>query len=196
LDILIVIDTSKSMLTTDVKPNRLERTKLAVKDLVKKLNGDRIGLLAFAGDAFLICPLTVDYGGFLMSLDDINVGTIPRGGTAIGKALENAIKGFDNTPSQYKAIIVLTDGENLEGDPIHWAKEAKQKGIKVFCVGIGTQDGELIQIENDKGEKEFLKDSSGNFVKSRLDESLLQQIALETGGAYVQASGIERMREY
>lgn len=125
LDILVVIDTSKSMLTSDVKPNRLERTKLAVKDLLKKLNGDRIGLIAFAGDAFLVCPLTVDYDGFLTSLDELTPQTIPQGGTNVEAAIKEAINGYEKIPAKYKAVILLTDGENLEGDPLAAAQEGE-----------------------------------------------------------------------
>ena len=189
IDILIVIDTSKSMLTQDVKPNRLERTKFAVEDLLRKLKGDRIGLIAFSGEPFLVCPLTVDYGGFQISLNDLNVGTIPRGGTNVEKAIEEAIKDYDKTSSQYKAIIIVTDGDNLEGDPIRAAKKAKDHGIKIYCVGIGSAEGELIQIRNADNELTFLKDNQGNFVKSRLNEKLLKEIALITGGVYVRASG-------
>src|SRR5205085_11737278 len=116
LDIIVAIDVSKSMLAQDVKPNRLERTKLAVQDLVKKLKGDRIGLIAFAGDAFLFCPLTVDYNGFLLSLQDLDTDSVSRGGTNLGRAMEEAIKEYDQTPSRYKAVIIVTDGDNLEGD--------------------------------------------------------------------------------
>ena len=191
LDIIVAIDTSKSMLADDIKPNRLERSKLAVRDLLKKLSGDRIGLVAFAGSGFMVCPLTVDYGGFLMSLEDLNVNIIPVGGTNVGIAVETAIKGYENVPGKYRAVIIITDGENLEGDPLAAAKEAKNKGIKIFCVGIGTREGELIRIPNDQGQSEFLKDNNGNFVKSRLNEDLLQKIALATDGIYVRASGAE-----
>jgi len=189
IDILVVIDTSKSMLTQDVKPNRLERTKFAVLDLLKKLRGDRIGLIAFSGEPFLICPLTVDYGGFQISLNDLNIGTIPRGGTNIAKAIREAIKDYGEISSKHKAVIIVTDGDNLEGDPITAAKEAQEKGIKIYCVGIGSAEGELIQIRNSRGELVFLKDSDGNIVKSRLNERLLKEIALITGGVYVKASG-------
>ncbi len=118
LDILFVIDTSRSMLTEDIKPNRLERTKLAVKDFLKKLRGDRVGLIAFSGDAFLVCPLTVDYNGFLLSLEDLDTRTIPRGGTNLAAAIKEAGKKYDETPSKYKVLIILTDGDNLEDDPI------------------------------------------------------------------------------
>jgi len=189
IDIIVVIDTSKSMLTRDVKPNRLERTKFAVQDLLKKLKGDRIGLIAFSGNPFLICPLTVDYGGFLISLNDLSVDSVPRGGTNIAKAIEEAISDYDDTSSKYKAIIMITDGDNLEGDPVAAAKKANEKGIKIYSVGIGSAQGELIQIHNDAGKVVFLKDRNGNYVKSRLNERLLKEIALITGGIYVKASG-------
>jgi Ca-activated chloride channel family protein len=191
LDILIVMDTSRSMLTQDVKPNRLERTKLAVQDLLKKLKGDRVGLIAFAGDAFMVCPLTVDYGGFLLSLNDVGIHTVPRGGTNIPAAIAEAIRGYDKTPNKYKAVIIITDGDNLEGDPLFWAKKAHEKGIRIYCVGIGTKEGDLIQVVDDAGGGSFVKDPDGNFVKSRLNEELLQQVALGTGGVYVRASGAE-----
>lgn len=191
LDIIVAIDTSKSMLTEDVKPSRLERSKLAVKDLIKNLSGDRIGLVAFSGSAFLVCPLTVDYSGFALSLEDLGVNTIPQGGTSLGSAIEIAIKGYEKIPNKYKAVVIITDGENLQGDPLAKAKEAQKKGIKIYCVGIGTKEGELIRIKNNQGRHEFLRDNNENFVKSRLNEGLLQQIALATGGTYVRASGAQ-----
>jgi len=191
IDIIVAIDVSKSMLTADVKPNRLERTKLAVKDLIKKLNGDRIGLIAFAGDAFMVCPLTVDYSGFILSLNDLSASTIPKGGTAIDAAIKEAIRGYEKVPSKYKAVIILTDGENLEGDPISAAEKAKAKGMKIYCVGIGTQEGELVRIPNEQGEMEFLKDSEGNFIKSRLNEDVLKRIAFTTNGVYARARGAQ-----
>ena len=191
LDILMVVDTSKSMLTSDVKPNRLERTKLAIQDLLKKLKGDRVGLIAFAGDAFMVCPLTADYAGFMLSLNDLDTRTVGRGGTNIGRAIEEAIRGYDATRNDYKAVILITDGDDLEGDALAAAREAKDKGIRIYSIGIGTPEGELIQFVNERGETEFLKDSAGNFVKSRLNENLLQQIALTTGGVYARSSGAE-----
>ncbi|OGW76027.1 MAG: hypothetical protein A2Z72_02055 [Omnitrophica bacterium RBG_13_46_9] len=191
LDILIAIDTSKSMLATDVKPNRLERSKLAVKDLIKKLKGDRIGLIAFSGTAFLQCPLTIDYGGFLLALNDLNVNAIPRGGTSISSAIEVAMQSFERGANKYKVLVIITDGEDHEGDPIRSAEIAKKEGIKIFCIGIGTREGELIQVTGDRGEKTFLKDREGNIVKSRLNEEIPQKIAFETGGMYVRSSGSE-----
>lgn len=191
LDILIAIDTSKSMLATDVRPNRLERSKLAVKDLIKKLQGDRIGLIAFSGTAFLQCPLTVDYDGFLLALDDLGVDAIPRGGTSISRAIEVALKSFENGEKKYKILVVITDGEDHEGDAAALAVQAKNQGVKIFCIGIGTSEGDLIQIVDENGKRTFLKDKQGNVVKSRLNEAILQKIALATGGSYVRSSGAE-----
>ncbi len=196
LDIFLLIDTSKSMLTEDVRPNRLERTKLAVRDLLKKLKGDRIGLIAFSGDAFLECPLTIDYGGFLLSLDDLSAETIPRGGTNISRAIEEAMKGYEDVPAQYKAVIIMTDGENWEGDPMRVAKLAQERKIRIYTVGIGTKEGELVRIIDDKGQAQFLKDNDGNIVKSHLNEKLLNEIAALTGGAYVRAGGAESGLDY
>lgn len=191
VDIIIAVDTSRSMLASDVKPNRLERTKLAIYDLLKELKGDRVGLMAFSGSAFMVCPLTVDTGGFSLSLRELDTHTVSRGGTNIGEAIQEALKSYDQTPSRYKAVVIITDGDNLEGDPLAQAQKAKESGVKIYTIGIGTSEGELIQLENENGTKEFLKDEAGNFVKSRLNEKLLKEIALKTDGAYVRASGAE-----
>ena len=191
LDILFLIDTSRSMLTTDVKPSRLERAKMAVRDFLKELQGDRVGLIAFAGDAFLVCPLTVDYGGFVMSLEDMDSNSIPRGGTNISKAIEEALREYDNTPAKYKVVVIITDGENLEDDPLPMVEEARKKGVKIYCIGVGTKEGELIRIKDTLGQDSYVKDENGNIVKSRLNEGLLTEIALKTGGVYVRASGAQ-----
>ena len=191
LDILIAIDTSKSMLATDVKPNRLERSKLAVKDLLKRLKGDRVGLLAFSGTAYLQSPLTVDYSGFTLALNDLSADTIPRGGTSISSAIDVAINTYKGTGNKYKALIIITDGEDHEGDPVKSAEKAKKENMKIFCIGIGTTEGDLIQLADETGKRSFLKDEEGNAVKSRLNEQVLQQIALATGGTYVRSSGAE-----
>lgn len=190
LDMLIAIDVSKSMLATDVKPNRLERSKFAVKDLVKKLNGDRIGLVAFAGTAFLQCPLTIDYNGFLLALDDLAVGTIPRGGTSISSAIREAIDAFKGKDKQYKVLIIITDGEDLEGDALAAAKDAADSGMKIFCVGVGTTEGELIPASGAYGHG-YLADRSGQAVKSKLNEDILKRIAISTGGSYIHATQSE-----
>ncbi|MFH1777146.1 MAG: VWA domain-containing protein [Candidatus Omnitrophota bacterium] len=191
LDILIAIDTSRSMLAEDVKPNRLKRSKMAVLDLLKKLKGDRIGLIAFSGSAFLQCPLTVDYNGFLLSLDNLNTEIIPKGGTSISSAIREAVKSYEGGQKKYKILVLITDGEDHAGDPVKAAEEAKKEEIKIFCIGIGTNEGELIPITDESGNKSFLKDKQGNVVKTRLDEVTLQKIALNTGGSYVRARGAE-----
>jgi Ca-activated chloride channel family protein len=191
LDILIAIDTSKSMLATDVRPNRLERSKLAVRDLLKRLKGDRIGLIAFSGTAFLQCPLTVDYNGFLLALNDLNVNTIPRGGTSISSAIKVAMTSYEGGQKKYKILVIITDGEDHEGDPVRLAEEARKEGIRIFCIGIGTTEGDLIQVVDETGKRTFLKDRKGNVIKSRLNENILKEIALTTGGIYVRSSGAE-----
>lgn len=187
LDIVVALDVSRSMLAADIKPSRLERAKLALRDFVKDLKGDRIGLVAFSGSAFLACPLTIDYGGFLLSLEGLGIDSIPRGGTAIGEAIKVALRSFSSGEGKHKALIIITDGEDHKGDSEKFAEEAKKEGIVIFCIGIGTSGGELIFVEGPDGGKEFLKDDQGNAVKTRLNEDILQKIALATGGAYVRS---------
>ena len=191
IDIIVAIDTSKSMLAQDVKPNRLERSKLAIEELVDLLQGDRIGLIAFAGSSFLQCPLTLDYGAFGIALNAVDAGLIPRGGTSISGAIRTSITAFEGEAKKYKALILITDGEDHEGDPVKAAEEAAKQGIRIFCVGVGTKEGELIPVVDKDGNRSFLKDREGKVVKSRLDETTLQKIALTTNGGYVRASGAE-----
>ena len=189
VDIMVAIDTSRSMLTPDVKPNRLERAKLAVKDLLNLSEGDRIGLIAFAGSAFVQCPLTLDYGACALTLNRINTTIIPRGGTNLADAIQTAMDAFGTNGDKHRVLIIITDGESHEGDAEATAKEAAETGIKIFCVGIGTKAGELITITDEDGSPTFLKDRGGQVVKSNLNEVALQKIALTTGGSYVKASG-------
>ena len=184
IELLVAVDTSKSMLTQDVKPDRLDRAKLAVNDLVNNLNGDGIGLLAFAGDAFLQCPITLDYDAFRESLDSIDTSTIPRGGTDIGGAIREAQSVLDARPGKEKVLVLITDGEDLGGDAVAAAQSAAKDGLKIFTVGVGTAAGELIPVPRANGGTDFVKDDSGQFVKSRLDEATLKQIAAATGGIY------------
>jgi Ca-activated chloride channel family protein len=188
IDLLVAIDTSRSMLATDVKPNRLERAKLAVLDLVKLMEGDRVGLVPFAGSAFLECPLTLDRAAFERSLRAIHVGIIPRGGTALARAIDTSLEGFEARQGKYEVLILITDGEDHEGDVEEAAKRAAERGVKIYTVGIGTTEGELIPA-GDGGERGYVKDRQGQVVKSRLNEAVLQQIAMATGGAYVRGTG-------
>ncbi len=191
LDILIALDTSNSMLAEDVLPNRIDRAKLAIRDLVKKLHGDRVGLIGFSGAAFLQCPLTVDYNGFLLALNDMGVNSIPVGGTSLSKAVYTAINSYEGGAQDQKVLIVITDGEDLEGGLDTAIQAAKARKIKIFCVGIGTPAGELIPITDNSGKMVFLKDDRGNVVKTHLVEETLKKMAIETGGMYVRASGAE-----
>jgi Ca-activated chloride channel family protein len=185
IDLIVAIDTSRSMLATDVKPDRLERAKLAVLDLVPLLQGDRIGLVAFAGTAFLECPLTLDYAAFERSLRAVEVGLIPRGGTALARAIDTSLDAFEARHGKYEALILITDGEDNEGDVKAAAERAAASGVKIFTVGIGTSEGELLPL----GANGFVKDRRGQVVKSRLNEEPLKEIALTSGGAYVQGLG-------
>jgi Ca-activated chloride channel family protein len=184
IDILFAIDTSKSMLTQDVTPDRLTRAKLAITDLVRKLEGDRVGLIAFAGDAFLQAPLTMDDDAFEESLDAIDTGVIPRGGTDIASAIREAQAAFTTETKNKKVLVLLTDGEDLEANGIAAAKAAAQNGLTIYTVGVGSAAGGLIPVPGDNGGTTFLKDDAGQYVKSHLDESTLKQIAEVTGGMY------------
>ena len=186
IDLLVALDTSRSMLAADVAPNRLERAKLAVMDLVGRLEGDRVGLVAFAGTAFLECPLTLDYAAFERTLRALHAGIIPRGGTSLSHAIDTALQSFDARQGKYQALILITDGEDHEGDVDAAAERAANAGVKIFTVGIGTTEGELLPSDEASG---FFKDRQGNVVKSRLDESTLSAIAQKSGGAYVRGLG-------
>ncbi len=188
VDLIIAIDTSRSMLAEDVKPNRLERAKLALEDLLKQLKGDRIGLVAFAGSAFVQCPLTLDYQAFAESLRATSVGIIPKGGTAIGEAITKSVEAFEGHQGKHTAIILITDGEDQDGKIDEAAKNAADLGIKIYTVGIGSADGDLIPVTVN-GQQTFVKDRKGQVVKSRLDEESLQKIAATTSGAFVRAAG-------
>ncbi|MBW2328069.1 MAG: VWA domain-containing protein [Deltaproteobacteria bacterium] len=183
IDILIGIDVSKSMLARDISPNRLERAKLAIRDFVARLEGDRIGLLPFAGTSFLMCPLTTDYDAFNASLDALDVNTIPKGGTDIGAAIREADNILTNE-ANHKIFVLVTDGEDLSEDGLKAAEEAKAQKMTVYTIGVGTPKGELVPQPGDASGK-FIKDREGNFITSRLDEKILTKIAEATGGLYV-----------
>ncbi|MEK7291475.1 MAG: VWA domain-containing protein [Planctomycetota bacterium] len=189
IDIVIAVDTSRSMLADDVKPNRLEVAKREIEDLLNVLEGDRVGLVAFAGSAFIYCPLTSDYGAFRLFLNDLNTNIIPLGGTAIAEAIRKGISTFEANSKNHKAIILITDGENHEDDPLKAASMAKEQGIVVYTVGVGKKDGSYIKVKDESGNEVLLKDRQGQVIKSRLDEIALNKIALETGGLYTPAYG-------
>ncbi len=185
VDVMVAIDVSESMLAEDVKPNRLERAKREVIDLIEMLEGDRIGLIAFAGTSFVQCPLTLDYGACKMFLDYIDTDLIPVPGTAIAEVIKTSLKSFSKRERKSKALILITDGEDHEGEPIDAAKEAKKEGIKIFTIGVGREGGAPIPLKDGSGG--FKKDRKGDMVITHLDEITLQKIALETGGSYVRS---------
>ncbi len=183
IEVVFAVDTSRSMLTPDVKPDRLTRAKLAVDDFASKMNGDGVGLIAFAGNAFLQCPITLDYDAFHESLAALDTTIIPRGGTDIASAIQEAQAALQNRPSTDKVLVLLTDGEDLKGSAIEAAKAAAKDGLKICTVGVGSVNGDLIPLPADQGGG-FVKDESGQFVKSHLDEAGLKAIAAATGGIY------------
>ena len=185
-EIMICLDVSNSMLSQDYSPSRLDRAKLAISRVVDKLQGDRIGLIIFAGTSFVQLPITTDYVSAKMFLGNIDTGSIPVQGTAIGDALLTAAKSFSAQSEKSRAIIVITDGENHEDDAVDAARQAAELGIKIYTVGVGSLRGQPIPING-----ELLKDKDGNIVVSRLDEATLKQIADEGHGAYVHAGNEE-----
>jgi Ca-activated chloride channel family protein len=197
IDILVAVDCSKSMLTQDVKPSRLERAKLAISDFADRLPDDRLGLIAFAGDAFLQVPLTLDHDAFQSAVRELDTDTIPRPGTDVATAIDQAVLASKSQGANAKILILVTDGEDLEGRALSAAKEAAQTGLKIYTIGVGTPEGDLIPETDENGTTQYLHDADGQIVKSRLDESMLKQIATDTGGAYArlgqQGQGLEEI---
>jgi Ca-activated chloride channel homolog len=183
VDVIFVVDTSKSMLTQDVPPSRLERAKLAIMDLVEKMPGNRVGLVAFAGQAFLQCPLTLDYDAFRQSLEAIDTNTIARGGTNIAAGLDEAASALESS-GNHKIIVLLSDGEDLEGDGVSTAKTLHDQGVIIYTVGVGTPQGDIIPLPTKDGQVDFVRDDHGQIVKSHLDAATLTAIANSTGGFY------------
>ena len=183
VDVLVAVDVSRSMNARDVSPDRLGRAKLAVRDLVARLEGDRLGLIAFAGTAFLQCPLTLDDAAFLRALAALDPEVIPAAGSNLASALDAARKALAGEPRNIKLLILLSDGEDLRGGALEAARKAAEANIKVYTVGVGTPAGELIPASDTAGD--FLKDAEGRIVKSKLDEATLERVAALTGGFYV-----------
>ncbi|MCM8776255.1 MAG: VWA domain-containing protein [Candidatus Omnitrophica bacterium] len=182
LDIVIALDVSKSMLAEDIKPNRLEAAKREIKSLIHILKGDRIAIVGFAGDAFLHCPLTLDYGTAKLFVDHLDIDSVPLGGTDIGGAIRTAIKAFEGHEKKHRVLILITDGEDHREKVMEAVEAAKKQGIVIFPIGIGKKEGAPIPLVDDQGRKSFVKDREGKVVLSRLDPVLLQKIALMTGG--------------
>ena len=185
IDIIIAMDVSDSMSAEDVKPNRLERAKRKVSDLLKMLEGDRIGLVAFSGRSFVLCPLTLDYRACQIFVEYLDTDLIPVKGTAIADAIRKSVQALGKEKNRSKALILITDGEDHEGDVLSAAAEAKEEGVKIFPIGIGNDKGSPLPARNGQGG--FKKDSNGEIIISKLNELSLQKIASETGGSYVRS---------
>ncbi len=183
LDIVVAIDTSKSMLAEDIAPNRLTRAKLAALDLMQQAKSDRLGLVAFAGGAFLQCPLTIDDNAFRQTVETLDVNIIPQGGTALAEAINTSLAAFKEGDN-YKVLVIFTDGEDNDENALSAAQDAAKEGMKIFTIGIGTPEGELLRVKDAKGRTDYIRDDAGNVVKSRLNEALLQQIAGATDGGF------------
>ncbi|MBO5816210.1 MAG: VWA domain-containing protein [Bacteroidales bacterium] len=185
-EIMIVLDVSNSMLAEDYSPNRLERAKLAISRLVDKLRDERIGLIVFAGNSFVQLPITTDYVSAKMFLNSISTESVPVQGTAMGDAISTAMKSFSLQSEKSRAVIVITDGENHEDDPVSVAQQAAELGVRVFTIGVGSPEGKPIPFEG-----ELLKDKNGEIVVTRLDESILRDVADAGNGLYVRAGTSE-----
>ena len=183
-DVMMAIDVSRSMLATDVTPTRLARAQLLGQDVLALLPGDRIGLIAFAGRAFLEAPMTLDHTAIRDALTELDTALIPKGGTNIADAIELAITAFGKSEGTDRALVLITDGEELEADGVAAAKEAAAQGIKIFTIGIGSEEGSLIPIKNELGENDFVRDERGKPVLSKLDVPRLKEIAAVTSGFY------------
>lgn len=185
-EIMICLDVSNSMLAQDYSPDRLDRAKLAISRIVDKLDGDRIGLIVFAGSSFVQLPITTDYVSAKMFLNSISTSSVPVQGTAIGEAIHTAARSFSAQSEKSRAIIVITDGENHEDDPVAAAEEVAEMGVKVYTIGVGTLQGQPIPKDG-----ELMKDKEGNIVVTRLDEDTLRKVADAGNGAYVHAGNEE-----
>ncbi|MBF0312269.1 MAG: VWA domain-containing protein [Oligoflexia bacterium] len=184
VDIMIALDLSTSMLAQDITPNRLERAKRKITDLLQLAQGDRIGLVAFAGVSFLQVPLTLDYGAVQIFLNDLDTELIPVPGTAIADAISQAVRAFDKGDKKSRVLILITDGEDHMGDPLGAAKKAEEEGVKIYTIGIGQEGGAPIPDPEHGG---FKKNAQGEMILTKIDEEVLQKIALTTNGSYVRS---------
>ncbi len=198
VDLFVLLDVSRSMTAKDIAPNssmtdedtanRLDRAKLDIRDLLGKLPGDRVGLIAFAGRPSMKVPLTTDQGFFLDVLKDIDTRSAPRGGSLIGDAIRKGIEAMPKRADRDQVMLLITDGEDHDSFPKEAAKQAAERGIKIFTVGMGdAKEGARVPVRDESGKLQFLKDKDENIVWSKMDQTLLRNIALDTGGAYVAA---------
>ena len=187
VEVIIALDVSNSMLARDIQPDRLTRAKQALTRLIDNLDNDKIGLIVFAGDAYTQIPITTDYISAKMFLSAISPAMVPKQGTAIGSAIDLGMRSFSPGEGKSKAMIIITDGENHEDDPVSKAREASEAGIVIHTIGIGSHEGVPVPIVSG-GKIDYLKDVDGNSVITKLDEDILRKIALTAQGSYVRAS--------
>lgn len=187
VEIIIALDVSNSMMAEDIKPNRLERAKRAIDRLISKLRDDKIGLIVFAGDAYIQLPITSDYNSAQLFLASVKPEIVPKQGTAIGAAIDLAVRSFSPDTETSKAIIVITDGENHEDDPVSSAEEARKNSITVHTIGMGLPQGTPIPL-NQGGQGEYRRDREGTIVITRLDEITLEKVSAAGGGIYIRAN--------
>jgi Ca-activated chloride channel homolog len=185
IDILFAVDTSRSMLAEDLTPNRLDRARLGILDFVARLEGDRVGLIPFAGSAFALCPLTLDYDAFRESLDALDTDLIPKQGTDLASAIREAERLFEEKGNNHRILVLLTDGEDLQGDVIDAAKKAAENGMAIYTIGVGSPEGATIPIRHRNGRTDYVRDRSGEVVRTTLDEGTLRKIAEATNALYV-----------
>ena len=190
VEIMIALDVSNSMLAEDIQPNRLERAKRAISRMVDRMKDDKIGLIVFAGEAYIQLPITSDYNSAKLFLDAVNTQIVPRQGTAIASSIDMAMRSFTPGGQANKAIIIITDGENHEDDPVLAAQEAAKNGIIVHTVGMGLPQGSPIPISRD-GQTDYMRDNEGNVVITKLDEATLEEIAAAGRGIYVRANNAQ-----
>jgi Ca-activated chloride channel family protein len=188
-DIIFALDLSKSMLAEDFPPNRLEKAKQEIKGFMRLLEGDRIGLVVFAGEAQVLCPLTLDYGAAALFLEDVDSDWLPTPGTNLKDAIEIGAGAFVTEEQRYKNLILITDGESHEGDVEAAAEEAGKKGVTIYAIGIGKPEGVPIPVTDPQGQQSYKRDREGNIVTSKLDIEILQKVAAKTGGRWHQATG-------
>ncbi len=188
VEIVIALDVSQSMLAEDIKPSRLEAAKRAITQMVKKLKNDKLGLIVFAGDAYVQVPITADYGAIKMFLSTVDTKIVPKQGTNIGAAIELALRSFSPDEEVNKAMIIITDGEDHDEKAVSLAKQAKEKGIVVHSIGMGLARGGPIPEYGAYGQKDFKKDKQGSVIITRLNESTLKEVASSGDGVYIRAS--------
>ena len=188
VEVIIALDVSNSMLAEDIQPNRLANAKRAISRLIDELENDKIGLVVFAGDAYIQLPITTDFGAAKLFLSSVNTEIVPKQGTSIGASINLAARSFSPEADKSKAIIILTDGENHEEGALEATHAAAEKGITVHTIGMGLSKGAPIPIFNQYGQKDYRKDYEGNVIVSKLNEKMLQEIALAGKGIYIRAS--------